>query len=168
MKFEDLIEESFTAINTLLESRSFSNWVFPDNESLKLEYRIEYEMKGLKAMTGNAFPTFDDFKEAVNDASQVVVTPAMDMKIGYRSRTTNKDDLLRLIRSYRSYPEFRNEQTVDALYDGFMQNRKMKMPLVLRFSDGRMRVLGGNTRMDVAFQLGINPKVLLVDVHPRR
>ena len=38
------------------------------------------------------------------------------------------------------------------------------MPLVIRFSDGNMRVLAGNTRLDVAFQLGVIPKVIMIDV----
>jgi len=38
----------------------------------------------------------------------------------------------------------------------------MDLPIVIEFADGSKRILAGNTRMDVAFQLGINPKVLLV------
>jgi hypothetical protein len=38
----------------------------------------------------------------------------------------------------------------------------MDMPIVIEFSNGRQRVFAGNTRMDIAFQLGINPEVLIV------
>jgi hypothetical protein len=69
-----------------------------------------------------------------------------------------------LIRGYRSYPKFRNEDTVQNLYDRISSGRPMTMPLVVRFADGQMRVLAGNTRMDVAFQLGVNPHVLVIDV----
>ena len=48
--------------------------------------------------------------------------------------------------------------------DGFDQNKPMKMPIVLQFTDGVYRVMGGNTRMDMAFIKGINPKVLIIDL----
>jgi hypothetical protein len=38
----------------------------------------------------------------------------------------------------------------------------MDLPIVIEFSNGSKRIFSGNTRMDIAFQLGINPKVLLV------
>ena len=38
----------------------------------------------------------------------------------------------------------------------------MDYPIVIEFSNGSKRVFSGNTRMDIAFQLGINPKVLLI------
>jgi hypothetical protein len=73
--------------------------------------------------------------------------------------------LLNLIRSYRSYPEFRNEQTIDNLYSLIGRDMPMTMPIVLMFREsGKMRILGGNTRLDVAFQLNKTPKVLVVHV----
>lgn len=85
-------------------------------------------------------------------------------KIEYRSKTKTKSAILSLIRGYASYPQFRNEKTIEAIYDGFKTNKPMKMPLVLRFPDGRMRIMGGNTRMDIAIQSGVTPRVLLIDV----
>ena len=38
----------------------------------------------------------------------------------------------------------------------------MDYPIVIEDEDGSKRVFSGNTRMDIAFQLGINPKVLLI------
>jgi hypothetical protein len=38
----------------------------------------------------------------------------------------------------------------------------MDYPIVIEDEDGYRRVFSGNTRMDIAFQLGINPKVLLI------
>jgi FlaA1/EpsC-like NDP-sugar epimerase len=71
-------------------------------------------------------------------------------------------ELLDLIKSYRSYPEYRNEETLKAIYDGFKNNQPMDLPIVIEFKDGYKRIFSGNTRMDIAFQLGINPKVLLI------
>lgn len=143
---------------------NFTNWVRPSKEDLALEYKVEYEIKPLKQLTGDAFPTLQSFLRAASKAKVMKVTPSIDRKIEYRSRTTSKSALLSLIRGYASYPEFRNEETIQAIYDGFRSNAPMKMPIVLQFSDGRMRIMGGNTRMDVAQHSGVTPKVLLIDV----
>lgn len=142
----------------LTESRTFTNWRVPSNSDLKREYRVEHEMKGL-----GYFDTEQDFIKAVKNAKETIVTPAMDRKISGRSRTRTKEALFSLISSYRSYPKYRNEDTLDAIYRGFEKNEIMDMPLVIKDGD-YMRVMAGNTRMDVAFQLGINPKVLMIEV----
>jgi hypothetical protein len=145
-------------------SVNFTNWVKPSKEDLTLEYKIEYEIKPLKAMTGDAFPTLQSFLSAASKAKILNVTPEIDRKIGYRSRTSSKEQLLSLIRGYASYPQFRNEKTIEAIYDGFRENKPMKMPIVLQLDSKTMRVMGGNTRMDVAQHLGITPQVLLIQV----
>ncbi|MGA1049105.1 MAG: hypothetical protein ACO3UU_13940, partial [Minisyncoccia bacterium] len=83
-------------------------------------------------------------------------------RIAYRSGTESKEELLDLIKSYRSYPKYRNEKTLENMYNRFETNQSMDMPIVLEFGDGQRRIFAGNTRMDIAFQLGINPKVLLI------
>jgi len=139
-------------------TQSFSNWVMPSEDKLRLEFRVEQELK-----RRNFFKDYEDFRQKIEQAEVVEVTPEMDSRIGYRSNTQSKEELIDLISTYASYPEFRNEKTVENIYTGFKNNKPMDYPVVLKFSDGRMRVFSGNTRMDVAFQLGINPKVLLVD-----
>jgi hypothetical protein len=145
----------------------FTNWVRPSTEDLALEYKIEYEIKPLKSMTGNAFPTLQSFLSAASKAKILKVTPEIDRKIGYRSHTKSKDQLLSLIRGYASYPQFRNENTIESIYDGFRENRPMKMPVVLQMDSKSMRIMGGNTRMDVAKHLGITPQVFLIEVPSR-
>lgn len=155
-----------TLKNILIETAGvrFSNWVRPSDEDLALEYKIEYQIKPLKQLTGDAFPDLQSFITAVDNAKIISVTDSIDRKISYRSRTKSKESLLSLIKSYASYPQFRNEKTIDAIYDGYLKNKPMKMSLVLKLQDGSMRVMGGNTRMDVGQHLGITPKVLLVTV----
>lgn len=160
------IAESYVKqrVKFVTEQVRFTNWVRPSKDDLALEYRIEYEIKPLKRMTGDAFPTLKSFLAAVDNAKELRVTPAIDRNIDYRSRTKTKESLLSLIRGYASYPEFRNEETIEAIYDGFRNNRPMKMPIVLQMGPNKMRIMGGNTRMDIAQHLGIDPVVLLVDV----
>jgi len=140
-----------------LDNNSFDNWVMPSMEDLQREYRIEHEMKGLEA-----FESLDEFLSAVNDGEVVTLTPEEDGEIGGRSHTPDQESLLRLIRRYRSYPEFRNEGTVQAIYDGFKNNNEMILPIVIEYEDGEREIFSGNTRMDVAEHLNITPKVLLI------
>lgn len=142
----------------MLEKISFTNWVMPTTQQLKQEFKIEHELKG-----NNFFESEKDFLDRCKSADTVVVTPSMNSKISYRSNTSSFDELHDLISGYRSYPKYRNEDTLKAIYTGFEKNLPMDMPIVIKFKNGALRVFAGNTRMDIAFQLGINPKVLMVN-----
>jgi hypothetical protein len=144
-------------IDLLKESIQFTNWKLPSLPQLKQEFKIEQEMKGNEFWNNEA-----DFLSAIKNGEIVTITPSEDQDIDYRSGTTSYEELLDLIKSYRSYPEFRNEKTLKFIYDGFKTNQPMDLPIVIKSEDGYKRIFSGNTRMDVAFQLGINPKVLLI------
>jgi len=154
-----LIEQLETLTNKkiLLEAMNFSNWSIPAVSQLKQEYQCEDVGKG-----NRFFKSEEIFLKACEEGKITTITNDMDSQIGYRSRTSSYEDLHDLISSYRSYPEFRNEKTLKAIYDGFKTNKPMDLPIVIQFKNGNKRVFSGNTRMDVAFQLGINPKVLLI------
>jgi hypothetical protein len=146
-------------LKTLLKEDKiqYTNWIKPNIDSLKKEFDVEQNKKG------NAFwPGEKEFLQAVSTATVITVTPSIDSKIDYRSHTSTFKELLSLIKTYRSYPKYRNEGTLKALYDRFKNNLPMDMPIVVQFGNGSKRIFSGNTRMDIAFQLGINPKVLLV------
>ena len=144
-------------IDILKEITEFSNWKIPSLPQLKQEFKIEQEMKG-----NEFWEDEEDFLNAVKNGKIVTITPSEDQNIDYRSGTESYDELLDLIKSYRSYPEFRNEKTLKSIYDGFKNNQSMDYPIVIEDAEGNRRVFSGNTRMDIAFQLGINPKILLV------
>ena len=133
-------------------------WTKPSEADLKHEYFVEIELKG-----NNFFDSEEAFLQAASEGDVLELDGVIDAYIGYRSHTRSKEKLLNLIRSYRSYPEFRNEQTIANLYERIGNDMPMTMPIVLMFREsGKMRVLGGNTRLDVAFQLNKTPKVLVV------
>jgi hypothetical protein len=144
-------------IDLLKESIQFTNWKLPSLSQLKQEFKIEQEMKGNEFWDNEA-----DFLSAIKNGEIVTITPSEDQDIDYRSGTTSYEELLDLIKSYRSYPEFRNEKTLKSIYDGFKTNQPMDLPIIIKSEDGYKRIFSGNTRMDIAFQLGINPKVLLI------
>jgi hypothetical protein len=144
-------------VNILKEITGFSNWKIPSLSQLKQEFKIEQKMKG-----NDFWEDEDNFLNAIKNGKIITVTPSEDQDIDYRSRTESYNELLDLIKSYRSHPEFRNEETLKAIYDGFKNNQPMGYPIVIEDETGSRRVFSGNTRMDIAFQLGINPKVLLI------
>lgn len=148
-------------LNTLTESLErlqFSNWKVPDLKQLKLEFKVEHQLK-----RNNFFESEEDFLERVDKGNIITITEQDDRSISYRSRTKSFDQLHNLIRSYASYPEFRNEDTLKNIYKGFREGKAMDLPIVIEFSNGARRIFSGNTRLDVAFQLGVTPvKVLLI------
>ena len=144
-------------LDILKEITEFSNWKMPSLSQLKQEFKIEQEMKG-----NEFWDSEEEFLNAVKNGKIVTITPSEDQDIEYRSGTESYEELLNLIRGYKSYPEFRNEDTLKAIYDGFKENKAMDYPIIIEDTEGNRRIFSGNTRMDIAFQLGINPKVLLV------
>ena len=144
-------------IDILNEVLQFSNWKIPSLSQLKQEFKIEQEMKG-----NEFWKDEEDFLNAVRNGKIITITPSEDQNIDYRSGTESYDELLDLIKSYKSYPEFRNEQSLKSIYDGFKNNQHMNLPIVIEDENGYRRIFSGNTRMDIAFHLGINPKLLLV------
>lgn len=144
-------------VGRLIESTRYTKWEMPSDKALKQEFHVEQVLKRNKFWENE-----ESFLQAVESADIEEITPSEDQKIAYRSRTGSYSELLSLIRGYRSYPQFRNETTLKKLYTHFKENKPIDYPIVVEFSNGRRRVFAGNTRMDVAFQLGINPKVLIV------
>lgn len=134
-------------------------WILPTDEQLKQEYHVECELKG-----NNYFASEDEFLRSAKKSRLEVITPEMDTEITYRSRTSSFDQLHNLIKGYASYPEFRNEGTLKNLYHRIERDLSMAAPIVLRFPNGSMRVLAGNTRMDVAFQLNVEVKALVINI----
>lgn len=143
-----------------MDVSTFRNWIVPDASVLAREFKVEHELKGL-----HYFKNLNDFLNAVKGGKIISVDNNLDKKILRRSRTSTFDSLFRLISTYRSYPEFRNEKTLQAIYDGFKANKPMEMPIILNLPNNKLSIFSGNTRMDVAFQLGITPKVILVNVN---
>jgi hypothetical protein len=139
-------------------------WIPPRPEDLKKEYDIEYKLH-IRPEYGDIFPTFKSFVVAASKGKIIPVSPSMDGRIGNRSGTRNMDELLSLIKGYRSYPKYRNEKTLAAL-DKKIQSKtsEMSVPIVLEFPDGELRIMGGNTRMDIGFWYAKTVPVLLVKV----
>ncbi len=139
-------------------------WIPPRSEDLKKEYDIEYKLH-IEPEYGDVFPTFKTLVDAAKKGKIVKVSSTMDGRITNRSGTRNMKELLSLIKTYRSYPKFRNEKTLEDL-DKKIQSKtaEMSVPIVLQFPNGELRIMGGNTRMDIAFWYASSVPVLLVKV----
>ena len=148
---------------TLSEAKA-GNWVRPNDASIRKEYQIEYLKHLIHELSRNIFPTEAAFVKAVKAAPAVEVSAAVDRNIHNRSRTRNMEQLLGLISGYRSFPKFRNEDTLKELEKLIKAGKPVDMPIVVKFPKGEMRVLAGNTRMDIAFMNGITPKVIMLDL----
>jgi predicted kinase len=132
-------------------------WVRPSDKTLSSEFEREIKSKGLSRL----YATEEAFVAAVKAGQVVTVTPEIGSKIGNRSHTKSKKALIGLLSSYRSWPQYRNESTTDNLYSRMQAGQELDMPLVYVGERGQMRVISGNTRMDVAEQLGIEPQVIM-------
>ena len=150
-------------LQAVASNHRFHNWVRPDTAKLLQEYHVEFVLKGLSRLYGEAFVTPLDFVRAVEHAHVEEIDESKDRHISNRSRTRDMASLRSLVSSYRSWPEFRNDDTLKAIVDGFDDNLPMEMPIVIEHNGSR-RIFSGNTRMDIAFQKGINPHVIIVEV----
>lgn len=138
-------------------SLSFNNWRKLTLKEIKFEYMVEYPK--LKRVVGDIFPKESDFVSAMKNAKVQKVNKAFDRKIDYRSGTRSIEDLKDLVSTYQ-YP-----RDVDRIVQGYETNAKMPMPIVVSWNNGKnLRVMGGNTRMDTAFIMGIEPQVLILDL----
>ena len=150
------------------------NWVRPKVAMLKQEYEIEYKKHLVHELSKDVFPTADSFLKAAKEGMVRTITKGHDYYIANRSHTKNMKELLNLIKTYRSYPQYRNEDTLNAMKEAMLSGKPMDMPIIVRpmaesekevkeiASGYRDRILAGNTRMDMAFMHGIEPKALIV------
>lgn len=154
--FPKSFPKSFTDFE---ESLNYTTWKLPDDKSLKHEYDVEYEHH-FKYIFGDIFPTFEDWKNAIRKGEVLTVTPEIDKTIANRSHRESIKQIVDLIKGYRSYPEFRNEDTVNNIKERMLNNEPLDMPLVYNNS-GKLRIVSGDTRMNIAHILGIAPKVVV-------
>ena len=148
-----------------LESYLNENWVFPDDKTMKAdfsEYKKKEDTKWRHRVDsiGARFPLFNDFnhfKQSLKNAKVVNLRTSTDMAIQNRSNTSSIESLKSLVGNYK------RPRDVDRIVQGIESGAKMPMPIVIKGSRG-MWIMAGNTRLDTAFILGNQPKVLMVDV----
>ena len=142
-------------------------WIPPRPEDLKKEYEIEYKNHILHEY-GDVFPSFKSFIAAARKGKVVNITRQLDRNISNRSGTRDMEELLDLIRTYRSYPKYRNQRTLADLDKKIQGKGEMSMPILLEFPSGELRIMGGNTRMDIGFWYAASVPAFVIRVPERK
>lgn len=150
----------------LTEGSKEANWVRPKTAAIIQEYEIEHK-KHLVHEVGNVFPTVKSFLDACKKGIVREITKNHDYYIANRSHTKSMKQLLSLIKTYRSYPQYRNEDTLNAMKEAMLSGKPMDMPIIVRERNTKDigkhdRVFAGNTRMDMAFMHGLKVKALII------
>jgi hypothetical protein len=159
---EEHLEIEMQSFSQHIREAKSVTWVRPSLSTLKTEYAVEYKKHLSPELGEDPYPTEKSFLKAIESAYTEVITPSTDREIRNRSHTTSMKGLLNLIKGYRSYPKFRNEKTLEAMKEVMVSGGKMDMPIVVEDTHGNRRVFSGNTRMDMAFILKMNPTVLVL------
>lgn len=150
---------------TEVEKSKFTNWSMPDEATMQADFK-EYKKKEDSKWEGRArsmgfrfpiFDTFEDFKEALMTSPVITLDKAHDRNIKNRSHTSSIEQLKALVSGYYQ------PRNVDRIVQGYESNAKMPHPIVLKGSKGEW-IMAGNTRLDTAFIMGVEPKVIVVDV----
>lgn len=130
----------------------YKNWRMLTEKEIEQEWEWEY----LNHWTDYGFYNcFEDFREAVLKGYTEKITKKSDVKIRNRSYCNSIDELKDLVCHYR-FP-----RDVDRILRGFENNDAIPYPIIIETKDWRA-VMSGNTRMDAAFDMGIEPVVLII------
>ena len=148
-----------------IETPKFNNWVFPNAATLQADFeeykkKEDYKWKSRAANMGFRFPIFDtfqDFSSALHSAPVINLTKEHDRRVMNRSHTSSLNGLKSLVSGYNM------PRDVDRIVQGYQSDAAMPYPIILKGSKGEW-IMAGNTRLDTAFILGVQPKVLYVDV----
>lgn len=154
MRFQQYLTESL-----------YKNWIFPSLSVMKSDFE-EYKKKEEKKwkrraqQIGMKFPMFKDFEDFQNKLKTSPVVnhnERFDRDINNRSNCNSIKCLKELVSTYV------RPRDVDKIYNGFQRNDKIPYPIVVQGSRGKW-ILAGNTRLDVAFILGIPAKSILINL----
>lgn len=140
----------------------FSNWVKPSHEAIEKEYNVEYKNHIIHGF-GELWPSINDFIQALNNAAVVSLSKEDDYNVYNRSYTKNMEGLVDLVCTYRSWPKFRNMDTLQNMIMRFKENRPLTMPIILS-ENKTLYLMSGNTKLDIAFMMDITPKVLIIKI----
>tara|TARA_R100000908_G_C3756592_1_gene151379 strand:+ start:3361 stop:9717 length:6357 start_codon:yes stop_codon:yes gene_type:complete len=142
--FNDII------VKPIKTNKTKTNWTKPTKDYLKKEYDIEIRKKGLTDLISEEeFITqgLNAPVQSINNTSSI------------RNRTFNKtrEEIINQSQNYKSWPEFRNEGTIDDIYTGFKKGNPMKPIILMDQGTDGTRIISGNTRLNVAEQLNKSP-----------
>lgn len=150
----------------LSEQERYTNWVNYTPESLKSDFaeykkKEESKWKTRAQAIGARFPIFKGFPEftqALKKAKVKKLFKGEAERIGNVALNKNLKNVKGMVSHYTSGP-----RDVDRIVKGFSSNAKMPMPIILSGKKDNF-IMAGNTRLNVAYIMGLLPQVLVVDV----
>jgi hypothetical protein len=152
-------------LDYLSEQRKFTKWVNYTPDSLSSDFaeykkKEERKWKTRAQAIGARFPIFKDFPEftqALKSAKVKKLFKGEADKIGNLAIQNNLHGLKSLVKQYK------RPRDIERIIKGFESNDKMPMPIILSGKKDDF-ILAGETRLNVAYTMGLLPQVLVVDV----
>lgn len=102
------------------------------------------------------FKDFSDFSKSLKNATVKKLYKGEAERIENVNLNDTIEDVKDMVGSYV------RPRDVDRIINGFESNVKMPMPIILKGSKG-MFILAGNTRLNIAYIMGIVPEVLIIE-----
>jgi hypothetical protein len=144
---------------SLYENINFTNWDEYTLEEIKIEYNYEWLTKWPSEYyeLDNLFPTLEKFYESVKKA-KIINYPLDEIrKIDNTTTFKTLEQLDNFVQSY-VYP-----RPVYELANAFENNKRIPYPIVCKFNN-TLRILSGNTRMNICYILQVPLKIKLLDL----
>lgn len=155
-------------LDYLLEQKEFNKWVNYTPESLKSDF-AEYKKKESSKWKSRAdkigakfpiFKGFPEFTQALKSGKVKKLFKGEAEKINNVVLNNNLSGVKNMVSSYQQ------PRDVDRIVKGFESNTKMPMPIILQGKQDDF-LLAGNTRLNVAYIMGILPQALVIDVREK-
>jgi hypothetical protein len=135
-----------------VQFEKFNNWVSPSTDEIKRSYYGESVPNNEGAH--EYFDSLGKYTKSLKDARVIKIDKFGDGYIGGRTHANTQRKL------FNKFPD--KKQEIMSLYEKMNNNESVFIPIVVVFESGDRVIVSGNIVMDIAFQLGIEPKVLLV------
>lgn len=145
-----------------LTEQIFNNWIRYTPESLKWDFeeykkKEDYKWKGRMESINGRWPIFKSLNHFKKELDKAKIVDLKKIDVGYFTDVGSISGLKNMVGSYK------RPRNVDRIIQGFEENVKMPMPIVLK-SGNQYFPLAGNTRQNTASILEIPVKVLVIDV----
>lgn len=127
-----------------VQFEKYTQWVYPSGDELKKIYLDAKEY-------------YRNFKEFVSEVRDAKIMKVDDFNDEFIMGRTHANTQRKLSNKFSGQKE-----TIISIFDKFKNNQKIPLPVVVVFESGNRTIVSGNMIMDISFQLGIEPKILLI------
>lgn len=145
------------------ESVYYNNWRLPNKKELDLEFYIKQQKTRYieyfrNEYNANIFDSEENWHKAINQGVVKQLNLNEDYTIERRTFSSSMENLKNLVSTY-AYP-----RDPDRIANGYKNDDVIPMPIILESQNGRKVIIAGNTRLDVARIMNIepDPKVLVI------